>query len=64
MALKQTDAHLLTTPEAARRLSVAIGTLQNWRTRGEGSAFVGSLHQLEEPLKHRPAYGKGSTHKE
>jgi hypothetical protein len=31
---------LLTTPEAARRLSIAVGTLQNWRIRGEGPAFI------------------------
>jgi len=31
---------LLSTPEAARRLGLAIGTLQNWRSRGQGPAFV------------------------
>jgi excisionase family DNA binding protein len=31
---------LLTTREAARRLGLAAGTLQNWRIRGQGPAFV------------------------
>ena len=31
---------LLTTQEAAHRLGLAIGTLQNWRIRGEGPAWV------------------------
>ena len=38
-----TQAHsntLLTTREAARRLGLATGTLQNWRIRGQGPAFV------------------------
>ena len=31
---------LLTTREAARRLGLAVGTLQNWRVRGQGPAFI------------------------
>jgi predicted DNA-binding transcriptional regulator AlpA len=32
--------HLLSTRDAAQRLGIAFGTLQNMRSRGEGPAFV------------------------
>ena len=31
---------LLTTREAARRLQLSPGTLQNWRNKGHGPAYV------------------------
>ncbi|MCC7261583.1 MAG: helix-turn-helix domain-containing protein [Candidatus Latescibacteria bacterium] len=40
MSTHPTSSTLLTTREAARRLGLAAGTLQNWRIRGEGPAFV------------------------
>ncbi|MFT7692261.1 MAG: putative DNA-binding transcriptional regulator AlpA [Candidatus Latescibacterota bacterium] len=40
MSTHRTANPLLTTQEAAHRLGIAIGTLQNWRVRGEGPAFV------------------------
>lgn len=46
------DQHLLTTREAARRLGLAAGTLQNWRVKGRGPAFVRAgrriLYQAED----------------
>lgn len=35
-----TQNHALTTREAARRLGLAVGTLQNMRSRGEGPVFI------------------------
>ncbi len=35
-----TGPRLLTTPEAARCLGLATGTLQNWRSQGVGPKFV------------------------
>ena len=32
--------NLLTTGEAARELDLATGTLQNWRSNGEGPAYI------------------------
>jgi len=32
--------NLLTTGEAARELDIATGTLQNWRSLGEGPAYI------------------------
>lgn len=41
MSQQQSSANaLLSTREAARRLGLAAGTLQNWRIRGQGPAFV------------------------
>lgn len=44
---------LLDTREAARRLGLAAGTLQNWRIRGQGPAFVRlgkAVRYVEEDL--------------
>ena len=32
--------NLLTTGEAARELDLATGTLQNWRSSGQGPAYI------------------------
>lgn len=40
MSIHTTSNTLLTTREAAHRLGLAAGTLQNWRIRGQGPAFV------------------------
>lgn len=40
MLTQNHSSTLLTTYEAARRLGLAAGTLQNWRIRGQGPAYV------------------------
>ena len=40
MSTYTNSSTLLNTREAARRLGLAAGTLQNWRIRGQGPAFV------------------------
>jgi predicted DNA-binding transcriptional regulator AlpA len=36
----QSESTWLTAPAAARYIGVAVGTLANWRTRGEGPPYV------------------------
>lgn len=40
MLTSPTSDRLLDTRAAARRLGLSPGTLQNWRHRGQGPAFV------------------------
>lgn len=41
---------LLNTREAARRLGLAAGTLQNWRIRGQGPTYV----RLGKAIRYEP----------
>lgn len=50
MADHSHGSSLLKTPEAARRLGLATGTLQNLRSRGHGPAFV----RLGKAIRYRP----------
>ena len=44
------SSNLLNTREAARWLGLAAGTLQNWRFRGQGPAFI----RLGKAIRYEP----------
>lgn len=54
---------LLTVREAARRLGLACGTLNNWRSSGQGPAFVrlgSAVRYTEEDLSCFIAQGRAA----
>lgn len=48
----------LTPQEAADRLRMSIGTLSNWRVRGDGPRFIKSGRKVLYPVAEIEAYEK------
>jgi excisionase family DNA binding protein len=48
-----TTTELLTPEEVADLLKVHLGTLENWRVRGEGPPFVKLGNKRRSPVRYR-----------
>lgn len=54
----KTQHPLLTPREAARRLDVTTGTLQNWRSSGQGPAYVKLRSQVRYEIREVDFYAR------